>query len=716
MRYNWSDTNKPRLNKENKKSDSDLVSKISRWLDDTENWVSEWDDNQEKWHRLRMRIKKKKSFPFAGCANIRMPTIETKIRKLKAALMNVLTGIRPIVQVVPTPTGSWEGALKIEKFLDHLLMNVMKIKNKLIITIDQALEKGFYVVKPYWKIEVIQRIEELKLEDLSVEEAQWLFNPMRTPEEIGSQIAKKFDVDTSQRVVEDNRKAIDAAVVKILAGEKEVKITVQDVLCDYPDIALCPRIYVPTTTGFDPQSAQYIIQEFYIPLQTLKNNVEYKGWKDISAKEIEEKGRIDLEDSSNSLEVTKDEREGITRLQSEGNLVKIHECYCWYDINNDGVDEKCIVTIAPDFGKMLRKISLPYYSGKFPFVKFFYELLDDRWYSHRGIPEIIEDIAKEIDMQHMMKLDYSTMANSPTFLYRSGMINKNTTNFTFGLGIPVHGMSPLNDTFAPLNQQNPNVEFSYEREEMLLNAKVEELIGQVDFTLQSMINKRQPRTLGEVELQNQNMQQVFSLDADIFRGQFEELVNWVYELWCQYGSDKYEFLYFGDKSQGENIKLTKEELQGKYKITIRGNDQNTNPQVRLQKAQQVLMATQSPVYAQMGVMTPPNVYNGLKRFYQELDIPNWEELITQPQPPPPPKPNVKVDMDNLTDAEQAQILAQQGIQPDMQGRSLKSQAKIQEKQSKQKLENIEALSKVSDMIGKSEGEDNRGIAEKRGRR
>jgi len=71
-------------------------------------------------------------------------------------------------------------------------------------------------------------------------------------------------------------------------------------------------------------------------------------------------------------------------------------------------------------------------------------------------------------------------------------------------------------------------------------------------------------------------------------------------------------------------------------------------------------------------------------------------------------------MDNLTDAEAAQVLETQGIQPDMQGRSLKSQAKIQEKQSKQKLENIEALSKVSDMIGKSEGEANMGKAEKRG--
>lgn len=705
MQVKWNTTDKKKSVSKEKKSDAALVSKISGWLEDCEGWVSQWEQNQEKFHRLRMRIKKTKSFPFSGCANIRMPTIETKIRKLKAALTNVIFGIRPIVQVVPTPTGNWETAQKIEKFLDHLLMNVMNIKNKIIIAIDQSLEKGFFVVKPYWKIDVVQRIETLKLEDLSVEEAQWLFDPMRRPEEIGSKIAERFSVDVSPRVLDENRKAIDNAVEQILSGEKEINIVVQDVLCDYPDVALCPKVYVPTTTGYDPQSAQFIIHEFFMPLQTLKNNVTYKGWKDISVEEIEAKKTVNLDDTD-TLEITKDEREGITRLQSEGNLVKIHECYCWYDINNDGVDEKCVVTIAPDFGKLLRKISIPYFSSRFPFVKFFYELIDDRWFSHRGIPEIIEDIAKEIDMQHMMKLDYSTMANSPLFLYRSGMINKNTTQFLFGQGIPVHGMSPLADTFAPLNKQNPNVEFSYEREEMLLNAKVEELIGQVDFTLQSMINKRQPRTLGEVQLQNQNMQQVFSLDADLFRGQFEELVNWVYELWCQYGDDNYEFMYFGNMSNGERIKLTKEELQGKYKITIRGNDQNTNPQVRLQKAQQILMATQTPIYLQTGVVTPNNIFNGLKRFYQELEIPNWEELVTPPQPPQPPSPQVKVDMDSLTDAEAAQVLAKQGIQPDVQGRALRSQAIVQEKHAKQKLENIQALQMVSDMIGESEGEDN----------
>jgi len=226
----------------------------------------------------------------------------------------------------------------------------------------------------------------------------------------------------------------------------------------------------------------------------------------------------------------------------------------------------------------------------------------------------------------------------------------------------------------------------------MLETKIEELIGQIDFTLHSMINKRQPRTLGEVQLQWQNQQLTFSLDADLHRHQFEELFTWIWDLWCQYGDDEYEFAYFG-RDGWERIKLTREEVQGKYKITVRGNDQNTNPQIRLQKAQMILMAQQNPIAIQAGVVTPINIANALKRFYQELDIPNWEELVSMPQPQPPnTAPLFRPRFKDLTDAEKAQVLAQAGIQPDIEGRLLNEENRRQEV-------GLDQLVKVAQTIG-----------------
>ena len=685
-----------------------LLDKIKLWKQSSDSLVGDWETSQEKWHKMRMRIKKKKTFPFVGCANIRMPTIETKIRKLKAALMNTIFGMRPIVQVVPSPSGSWESAKKIEKFLDHLTMDKMKIKNKCMVAIDQMLEKGFYLIKPTWRVEITTRVEDLSLDDITLEEAQWLFADERTREEVSSAIAAITQADLSEMVKDDNQKEIERVADEILSGSDSIKFTLQDVLYNCPDISLCSpeRVYVPTTSGYNPQDCQYIIHEFFMPFNTVKQTAEYKKWDIDGITEINDKKSVDLEDKN--IDITKDQREGIERLQSASELIKIWECYCWYDINDDGTAEKCVITIAPDFDKVLREITLPFYSGKFPFVKLFYELTDDRWFSHRGIPELIEDIVKEIDISHMQKLDYQTMSNSPTYVYRAGQVNANATPIgTFGLGISVSGLSPLKDTIDTLNRHNPNVEFSYEREQMLLETKIEELVGQPDFTLQSMINKRQPRTLGEVELQNQNMQQVFSLDADMLREGFNELLNWIYDLWSQYGDDEYSFLYLGNTGnpQGEKIKLSREETQSKYQITIRGNDQNTNPQVKVQKAQAIMAGLNNQAALATGVITPYHIAQAYKRFYQELDIPNWEELVTTPeqiaqqmkqqqQMAERNKPDdIKFKADDLTDAEKAQALAKRGIQPDIQGRMLNEKNRRREK-------GFDQLMEVASEVGK----------------
>jgi len=703
-----------------KQTPKDLVSLVRQKIDDSIALTTKWEQNNVKWYRMRYRIKKEKNFPFVGCANIRMPTIETKIRKLKAALVNVIFGIRPVVQAVPSPKGNWEVANKIEKFLDHLIMDVMEIKPKSIIGIDRSLEKGFYLFKPHWRTDIVKRIEEYDIDDLSMQEAQQLYSTQTTPEMITQALIQKFDIDMNKKVAQENRVAVEKAVADIEAGKTSIKLNVLDVIYDYPDVALCEpeRTYVDLEAGFDPQTAECIVHEFELDYHQVVVNGETRGWDTSEIEDMENTyqrfagDKSKTEENFKELDTEKDLREGIDRLQ-KSNKIKIWEAYGWFDLKGNGEKIKAVITIAPDFDKVLRKISLPFYSGKYPFVKLFYELTDDRWFSHRGIPELIEDIVKEIDIQHCQKLDQQTMRNTPMYTHRAGMVNKNAMQFVFGQSLPVQGMQSLDDIIKPLNNNNPNVEFSYEREQMLLETKVEELIGQVDFSLQSMINKRQPRTLGEVELQNQNMQQVFSLDADLFRSAFQQLFNWIWELWCQYGDDEYEFAYFGQDGL-ENIKLTKEEIQGKYNIKVRGNDQNTNPQNKIQKAQAVFTTAQNEAALQMGVIKPHHLAAIYDYMYKSLDIPDHQKFHedsqqlfqqfkqAQQQPPPPPPPPVKLDLEDMTDQEVAQVLQKYGIQPDTQGRSLKSKAKLQEKQSDQQSATMDNMKKLSEIVKSSQ--------------
>lgn len=648
----------------------DVYVEINNKVADSIAHTGTWSAHQQKWHKLRMRIKKARVFPFVGCSNIRMPTAEIKIRKVKAALNNAVFGIRPICQAIPSNPRYFSQAQKIERFLDHLAIDVIDLQPKSLIATDQATEKGFYLLKPYWRTEITTRLEKYSLKDLSLEEAFWLYNARTTPDQIFQQLVNHFEVDMSDMVAEDNIKELTKAVDQILRGKNNISLELQDVLYNFPDVAVCDpeRVYVPTDAGYHPQTCQWIVHEFFMPYNQVKANVKHRGWSSSAVEEIEAQKEVD---PKKLTEIEKDTREGIERINNPSKQVKIWEYYGWYDINDDGVDEKCVITIAPEFKKVLRKITLPFNNGKWPFVKLFYELTDDRWFAHRGIPEILEDIIKEIDIQHMQKIDQQTIRNAPMFVYRAGMVNPNLITFTPNAGIPVSGMQPLKDTIDIVNNNNSNVEYSYEREQMLLETKAEELIGQIDFTLQSMINKREPRTLGEVQMQQQNMQMVFSLDVALYTNCFTELFNFIWDLWCQYGDDSYEFSYFG-KEGYEPIRMSKEEIQGKYKITIRGNDQNTNPQVRVQKAQMILADTYQAL--QMGLVTPVEANMARKKFYQELDIPDWQSFVPQ-QPPAPPKLSplevIKPKFSDLSEGEQAQVLVQGGIKPDGQGRSMK---------------------------------------------
>lgn len=662
----------------------DFFQEIEMKIADAENDCSIWRVNQDKWHRMRMCIKKTKTFPFTGCANLRLPTVETKLRKAKSSVVKMVTGLRPVVQALPSPSGNISTAMKIEKWMDHLLMDIMQIKHKVVMCVDQTMEKGFYLMKPFWRTDITTRIEEYSFGDLTVQEGIALHDESIPPEAKQAELVKRLEVDMNPLVVEDNEKELRRVMNLVLEGADKVSCTLKDVQYNYPDVALAnPEfVYVPSDSKEDPQECRMITHEFLMPYDDVKRNVELKNWSTDAVNNID---AIKSDFTQSSTEFTKRTREGVNMLNNPSSMVRIWECYMYYDLNGDGYQEKCVFTFAPDFGQTLRKITLATDNGKFPFVKFVNELTDDRWYSHRGIPEMIADLVREIDTQHNQKVDSQSLRNAPMISYRAGVVNPNLIKFAPAQAIPRHDP----DDVLMINNTNLNTDFSYEKEQMILESKIEELIGQVDYSLQSMINRRQPRTAFEVSQQQSSMQQVFSLDADLYIESFSELFNMVWDLWCQYGNDQEEFAYFGENGW-EQIRLTREEIQGKYKLVLRGNDQNFNPQVRQEKANQIMMATLNPVALQMGVVQPQNVYNSYKKFYQTINEPNWQEYVTDPaqmqqmNPPKPPPPPVKMSMENLTPAEAAQVKAAYGIQPDIQGMQMESEQSREEKEVEQK--------------------------------
>lgn len=668
-----------------------LFHKINDVVEDCKGKVSAWKTKQEKYYRLRMRVKKAKNYPFKDSSNLRMPTADLNIKKIKASIMQQIFGVSPIVQVVPSPSESLDLADKIEKFLDHLIVDVMDIKNDSEIGIDQSLEKGFYLAKLFWDLQIEDREEIIDISDLSEEEYDGLIN--LDEEIVVAEILRRLDVDLDDNVADNNIAVIVKAVKDLRGGKKKVKFLTKDVIKNCPGINFISpeRVYVPTDSGWDVQKCTSVTVEFFMPIDTLKKVAVNRGYDVSVINKIDSLRGLEDEDG----EMDKDAREGIDRMSNPSGLVKMWETYGMVDINNDGKKELAVVTSLPDFSRVIRKVRMDNLSFKYPLVKLFYEISNNRWFSHRGACELLEDMIKEIDVQHNMKIDGQTMRNAPMIIYRAGMVNPRMARVNPASAIPVQGLQSLDDTIRAINLHNPNTEYSYEREQQILETKIQEYVGQIDFGLQSQINRRQPRTLGEVEMQQSNAGSVFSLDSGHYKHSFGKIFQMIFELWSEFGPDSYEFNYFGQNSMPERIKLSKEEIQGKYTVKVRGTDHNTNPQLKIQKAQQIMLASTNEMLINMNVVGPQQAAEALKRMYQAMDIEGYETLVNmQPQMPPPPDPRTSInpDFEDLTDSEKAQVLNAYGVEADGVGR-----------EKKQVVKSLEKSAEIASMIGGDSG-------------
>lgn len=670
-------------------SDAEIFKDLNGIIQNAYNFRVPWSLKRSVYYRMRQKIRKDKDFPFQGCSNLRMPTLEKYIRKIKAALFNVVWGIKPHAIVIPEPTGNQDSAFKLEHYLDWLLEVKIKFAKKLVILIDKMLEKGFAFAEVIWKMEDEKRTFEIDLTQVPISMTQMIFSADNN-EQLVPQIAQLFDIDMADSVAEENTEEILMAIESFRRGEKKVSVTIAEETYNNVDILIHDPefVYVPVDSTLNPQEARLIAFEMYEPWDVVKRKAK-EGVYDQSVvdemniykdqQEVPSMGKTYI-NQNYSTRVWEDIREGVHRIANPSKNVKLFKVYAWYDLDGDGIEERNVFILCPEWSKVLAKFPLTYDHRKWPIIRFDAELTDDRWYSSRGIPEVLEDIVKEIDTQHNQKIDQQTVRNTPMFTFRSGVVNPKLVKFIPGQAIPVPGTVPLNDAVAILRNESSAAEFSYKDEEMLLKSEIQELFGQIDFSLQSLINRREPRTAAEVTSQQQSNASVFNLDALMFSESMSEMFQQIVQLTQQFLPEK---VFFSVVGEGQPVHMTREEIKGGYQARVRGNDINTSPATRLQMTQARFAFLAQPPFLQSGIVTPQNLYMLAKKYLQDTGEYMFQSLITQPPPPQPHMPPpaitlIKPKFDELTDAEQGQVLESGGIQPDHQGRALEKAQELHE--------------------------------------
>ena len=271
---------------------------------------------------------------------MRLPTIETYIRKAKAALVGIYSNIKPRMQVIPQSDTDLKKANKIERFLDYLADYKMMLLEKLILGCDKMLEKAFFLIKTGWRMDSRTYVEELSLKDISLQDTQALFSTEIPDEVIVKEMIKRLDVDTSETVVEDNLLAVQQAVKELRSGKADIKITLKDELYNAPAAYVCDpgSVYVPSDAGIDVQDLRWICHEYYEPIEVLQQRADEDIYDKkavdeiVSAKDMSKfNSQTISKDQDKVDEATKSEREGIDRVNNPSHLVKIWEVYRYYN-------------------------------------------------------------------------------------------------------------------------------------------------------------------------------------------------------------------------------------------------------------------------------------------------------------------------------------------------------------------------------------------------
>lgn len=559
------------------------------------------------YNRRFQQVNRNPKFPFVGCSNIVMPVIDMEVDKAKPPLMNVFNS-DPIVTFKAMDAQSFEKTDAAELTMGWLLKTRMRdFLDNMEIGIDHQKMYGYQIIKTVYEYRTSIATETITKEQIAPEVLNDLAQGLAAVQ-TGQMTQEQFEEGFSAFILSHfnlhpdddlDRKAAQKIMDFILKEEEEVVIKKREITHDAPySYAVDPVLFIPESGTRNIQDAERITEiKFFTENDLMMRAMDgYFDEKEVK-RAIEELNQPNQDKGDKvaskstrmfvELETAKTDREGLNNFQNEG-LVEVHEVYCLYDIDGDGVKEKCILIYQPDTSAVFRFMEYPYSHGEWPFVQIKNELTDDRFYSARGVPEIIDQIDELITQNHRNKQDRMKIANSPTFTYRiASGFNPNNQRWVPGQMVPVmeHG------DFQAV--QLPIIDASYDSEENILATWVDRRLGSIELSLRAGSSLSEPRTRAEILALQGVAQQALTLSISRYQRGMKKVYNQIWDLWLQYGPNEVII----QQSAGVIRKITRYQIQGNFDIDPVGTIGDSSPEQQFLRAQQRLQTLLSLMQA-----------------------------------------------------------------------------------------------------------------------
>lgn len=333
--------------------------------------------------------------------------------------------------------------------------------------------------------------------------------------------------------------------------------------------------------------------------------------------------------------------------------IPVYEVYASDDANDDGEPEEVIYIIPVPLKRVVRSYYLDelFPHGNRPFCDLHYRKASDRWYS-TGMAEMLVGINLEVDAIISMVNYAQEIINNPWFFYEP-------TTFLDDADRPQRGLKPgegrkvasVAGIMFPKFAQEPLANLST-LDSLLLFADRLTLSPQ---SVGSSQVRNAPRTArGTIALLSEAGIKMDMLITAAQYGPWCEMLHQIHALYVTFGPEEKFYYVTGSPAP---LRVTQDQLRGRYQFTFSGNTTNTNKEVMRSIAQiryQTLVT--NPLYT-MDLKAMQNLIRDfLKHFGEGADI---DMLL----PNPPQVVGEHPPMDQLTEIRHILQGAPMGILP-----------------------------------------------------
>lgn len=585
----------------------DFVNELHKQIGEDRTDRTAWENRQDIWQKKRHGIRSPKSHPWVGAANFVIPLIDSDINRLKPAYVGLI-GVTPVVFYEPYGPEDIEPAKKREVLFDWRLRTQVKFFYPYCLGVDYALGRGFTVFKIGWKFETRKYTKYLDLEDIPQETLDVFFMPEVDDDALFHILAEEVRCDMG---FQENVDELKRVVQEFRAGEIRFEMTFVEKSENRAEVvALDPRdeVFFPAWVR-DLNESPYIDHPFWSTKNTILSKIKDGRYEPHEESVISSWAKKPGANMNSSASI-KNQRDGVGTGERGDEDILLHEVCSWYDVDGDGILER-VITCYPDADPtaILRFIEVPYDHGQFPYKAVRRELNDGPIISSRGIAALDDDFQTGMSTFFNQDVDAGTIATTPTVVARQNSV-KNLKNLRYVPGLVVETENGVSDYGIA---QQPNVGQVHRFASMqYLKAWANDRIGNLQ-AAQTQANN-QPgngilgqKTAKEVEAIQFSVGQLQSMDILVWQMQMAEVYEQIDALYEQFG-DPEEYVAITNEVPE---KITRKEIQGRFNRVPNGKLDNTNPTIRIAKAQAALtMFKNDPDVDQIGLK---------KWYFSELD-------------------------------------------------------------------------------------------------